>query len=158
MRTAAASSPASCARAHCSRPRRVGQCLHPESSATSGRSAKILHTAAATFSTAPPSCSRAGSTVPATRRSTASGRRHGTAVRELPPHSAPYVKREAIARLMADLKLFFATDIHGSDLCWKKFINAAKFFGCQVLVMGGDMTGKMLVPIVDLGDGRFSTV
>ena len=59
---------------------------------------------------------------------------------------------------MADLKLFFATDIHGSDLCWKKFVNAAKFFGCQVLVMGGDMTGKMLVPIVDHGDGRYTTV
>ena len=42
---------------------------------------------------------------------------------------------------MTDFKLFFATDIHGSDVCWKKFINSAKFFDCQVLVMGGDMTG-----------------
>lgn len=56
---------------------------------------------------------------------------------------------------MSDFKLFFATDIHGSDVCWKKFVNAAKFFDCQVLVMGGDMTGKMLVPIVDVGGDRF---
>jgi Icc-related predicted phosphoesterase len=56
---------------------------------------------------------------------------------------------------VTEFKLFFATDIHGSDVCWKKFINAAKFFDCQVLVMGGDMTGKMLVAIVDLGAGRF---
>jgi Icc-related predicted phosphoesterase len=56
---------------------------------------------------------------------------------------------------MSSFKLFFASDIHGSDVCWKKFINAAKFYGCQVLVMGGDMTGKMLVPIVDIGGGRF---
>jgi Icc-related predicted phosphoesterase len=56
---------------------------------------------------------------------------------------------------MSEFRLFFATDIHGSDVCWKKFINAAKFFECQVLVMGGDMTGKMLVPIVDIGGGRF---
>jgi Icc-related predicted phosphoesterase len=56
---------------------------------------------------------------------------------------------------MSEFKLFFATDIHGSDVCWKKFINAAKFFECQVLVMGGDMTGKMLVPIVDIGGGRY---
>ena len=55
---------------------------------------------------------------------------------------------------MSEFRLFFATDIHGSDVCWKKFINAAKFFDCQVLLMGGDMTGKMLVPIVDLGGGR----
>lgn len=57
---------------------------------------------------------------------------------------------------MSEFKLFFATDIHGSDVCWKKFINAAKFLDCQVLVMGGDMTGKMLVPIVDQGEGRHS--
>ncbi len=50
---------------------------------------------------------------------------------------------------MTEFKLFFATDIHGSDVCWKKFINAAKFYECQVLVMGGDMTGKMLIAIVD---------
>ena len=56
---------------------------------------------------------------------------------------------------MSEFKLFFATDIHGSDVCWKKFINAAKFFDCQVLVMGGDMTGKMLVPIVDIGKNTF---
>src|ERR1700704_4913811 len=56
---------------------------------------------------------------------------------------------------MTEFKLFFATDIHGSDVCWKKFINAARFFDCQVLVMGGDMTGKMLVPIVDEGRGRY---
>lgn len=56
---------------------------------------------------------------------------------------------------MSEFRLFFATDIHGSDVCWKKFINAAKFFECQVLVMGGDMTGKMLVPIVDIGGDRF---
>jgi len=56
---------------------------------------------------------------------------------------------------MSEFKLFFATDIHGSDVCWKKFINAARFFDCQVLIMGGDMTGKMLVPIVATGAGTF---
>ena len=56
---------------------------------------------------------------------------------------------------MSEFKLFFATDIHGSDVCWKKFINAANFFDCQVLVMGGDMTGKMLVPIVAIGGDRY---
>jgi len=56
---------------------------------------------------------------------------------------------------VTEFKLFFATDIHGSDVCWKKFVNAAKFFDCQVLVMGGDMTGKMLVPIVAIGGDRF---
>ncbi len=56
---------------------------------------------------------------------------------------------------MAEFKLFFATDIHGSDLCWKKFLNAGRFYGCSVLVMGGDVTGKMLVPLIDEGHGRW---
>ena len=55
---------------------------------------------------------------------------------------------------MADTRIFFATDIHGSDRCFRKFLNAASFYRCSVLIMGGDMTGKMLVPIVDLGNGR----
>jgi Icc-related predicted phosphoesterase len=58
---------------------------------------------------------------------------------------------------MAEVRLFFATDIHGSDLCWKKFVNAAKYLRCDVLVMGGDMTGKMLVPIIDRGRAGFWT-
>lgn len=58
---------------------------------------------------------------------------------------------------MKGLRLFFATDIHGSDKCFMKFLNAAKFYRCQVLIMGGDMTGKMLVPIIDNGGGTWST-
>lgn len=52
-------------------------------------------------------------------------------------------------------RLFFATDIHGSEICWKKFLNAGKFYGADVLVLGGDMTGKALVPITQLADGTF---
>jgi hypothetical protein len=49
--------------------------------------------------------------------------------------------------------LFFATDVHGSDICWKKFISAAKFYGADILILGGDMTGKAIVPIIhQVGD------
>ena len=58
---------------------------------------------------------------------------------------------------MADYRAFFVTDIHASDRCFRKFLNAARFYDCKVLIMGGDMTGKMLVPIVDHGGGRWST-
>ncbi len=51
--------------------------------------------------------------------------------------------------------LFFATDIHGSDICWNKFLNAGKFYGAGVLILGGDMTGKAVVPFIDLGRGKY---
>jgi Icc-related predicted phosphoesterase len=53
------------------------------------------------------------------------------------------------------VRLFFATDIHGSETCWRKFLNSGKHYGADVLVLGGDMTGKALLPIVDDGDGRW---
>ncbi len=52
-------------------------------------------------------------------------------------------------------RIFFATDVHGSDICWRKFLNAGKFYGADVLILGGDMTGKALVPITQLPDGTF---
>ena len=51
------------------------------------------------------------------------------------------------------MRVFFATDIHGSDICWRKFLNAGKFHKVDVLIMGGDMTGKAMVPIVQAPSG-----
>ena len=44
--------------------------------------------------------------------------------------------------------LFFATDVHGSEICWKKFIAAGKFYQADIIILGGDMTGKAIVPII----------
>ncbi len=49
--------------------------------------------------------------------------------------------------------VFFATDIHGSDVCWKKFINAGKYYESNVLILGGDMTGKAIIPFIKGKDG-----
>jgi len=54
-------------------------------------------------------------------------------------------------------KLFFATDIHGSDICWIKFLNAGKFYEADVLILGGDMTGKAVVPVVHQGGSTYKT-
>ncbi|MCS7051394.1 MAG: metallophosphoesterase [Thermomicrobium sp.] len=53
-------------------------------------------------------------------------------------------------------RLFFATDIHGSDVCWRKFLNAAHHYQADVLVLGGDLTGKAIVPIVQEEKTRWS--
>jgi Icc-related predicted phosphoesterase len=49
------------------------------------------------------------------------------------------------------MRIFFATDIHGSEVCWRKFLNAGAYHQADVLIMGGDMTGKAMVPIVGNG-------
>jgi Icc-related predicted phosphoesterase len=46
------------------------------------------------------------------------------------------------------MKIFFATDIHGSEVCWRKFLNSAAFYKADMVVLGGDVTGKAMVPIV----------
>jgi len=53
------------------------------------------------------------------------------------------------------MRLFFATDIHGSETCWRKFLNSGKHYGVDAIILGGDMTGKALVPIVDDGGGSW---
>jgi Icc-related predicted phosphoesterase len=49
------------------------------------------------------------------------------------------------------MRIFFATDIHGSEVCWRKFLNSAAFYKADLVVLGGDVTGKAMVPIVERG-------
>ena len=52
-------------------------------------------------------------------------------------------------------RLFFATDLHASERTYRKFINAGKFYDVDALVMGGDITGKLLIPIIKEGNGHY---
>ena len=56
---------------------------------------------------------------------------------------------------MARSRIYFVTDVHGSSKCFRKFLNAAKFYKADVLILGGDLTGKVMTPIVE-SDGKFS--
>jgi Icc-related predicted phosphoesterase len=53
-------------------------------------------------------------------------------------------------------RLFYAADIHGSDRCFRKFLNAARVYEVDALVFGGDITGKIVVPIVRLARDRYA--
>jgi uncharacterized protein len=55
---------------------------------------------------------------------------------------------------VASSRIFFITDVHGSSKCFRKFLNAAKFYKADVLILGGDITGKVMTPIIE-GDGKF---
>ena len=52
-------------------------------------------------------------------------------------------------------RVFFVTDVHGSERCFKKFLNAGKFYKANAVMLAGDITGKMIVPIVKQPDGTY---
>lgn len=45
-------------------------------------------------------------------------------------------------------RLFYTSDIHGSEKCFLKFLNAGHFYKANALVLGGDIAGKMVVPLL----------
>jgi Icc-related predicted phosphoesterase len=57
-----------------------------------------------------------------------------------------------------EVKMFFASDLHGSNVCFKKFVNSAKFYGVDVLVLGGDMQGKAVIQITDQQERPFASL
>jgi len=52
-------------------------------------------------------------------------------------------------------RLFFATDLHGSDVCFRKFMNAPRYYQTNTLILGGDLTGKFVTPIIKQNDGSY---
>jgi Icc-related predicted phosphoesterase len=49
-------------------------------------------------------------------------------------------------------RIYYACDLHGSERCFRKFLNAAPYYHADALVLGGDLTGKAIVPVVRRGD------
>ncbi len=55
------------------------------------------------------------------------------------------------------IKIFFVTDIHGSNTCYRKYLNALKVYNVDVGILLGDLTGKVLVPLVEKAGGGWET-
>jgi Icc-related predicted phosphoesterase len=55
------------------------------------------------------------------------------------------------------IKIFFVTDIHGSNHCYRKYLNALKVYDVDVGILLGDLTGKVLVPLVEKAGGAWET-
>jgi len=55
------------------------------------------------------------------------------------------------------MKIFFCTDIHGSNTCYRKYLNALDIYGADVGILLGDLTGKMLIPLVEKAGGGWET-
>lgn len=52
-------------------------------------------------------------------------------------------------------RILYASDFHGSEACYRKFLSAALQYQANVLVTGGDLTGKAMIPIVHQGGGKY---
>ena len=50
---------------------------------------------------------------------------------------------------MGKCRIFFSTDLHGCEVCFRKFINSWKVYDANVLILGGDVTGKIVVPVFE---------
>jgi Icc-related predicted phosphoesterase len=53
-------------------------------------------------------------------------------------------------------KILFATDAHGSEPVFMKWVDAGKVHKADAIVMGGDITGKMIIPLIQQADGGFT--
>ena len=47
------------------------------------------------------------------------------------------------------LRIYYASDIHGTEVLWRKFLHAPAVYDTPVIVMGGDVTGKVVIPLVE---------
>ena len=48
---------------------------------------------------------------------------------------------------MGRFRILFVSDLHGSEVCFRKFLNSTSVYHPDLLIYGGDIMGKMLVPI-----------
>jgi Icc-related predicted phosphoesterase len=46
-------------------------------------------------------------------------------------------------------RFFFATDLHSSEACFRKLLATPRVYRLERVIMGGDCTGKMLIPLVE---------
>ena len=52
-------------------------------------------------------------------------------------------------------RLFHCCDLHGSEKCWRKFLRAAEYYNCDAVIAAGDLTGKVIIPIIETKPGQY---
>jgi uncharacterized protein len=53
------------------------------------------------------------------------------------------------------IKLYFVSDLHGSGVCFRKFLNGGRIYGADVMILGGDVAGKAIQAITRAPGGRY---
>jgi Icc-related predicted phosphoesterase len=52
-------------------------------------------------------------------------------------------------------RIFFVTDLHGSERAFNKFVNAIGIYKANVAIIGGDLTGKLMIAITKNSEGKY---
>src|SRR6266851_4889285 len=52
-------------------------------------------------------------------------------------------------------RLYFASDLHGSGKCFRKFLNGGPIYQADIMVLGGDLAGKAIQAVTRAPGGRF---
>jgi uncharacterized protein len=85
---------------------------------------------------------------------------HGKSRRDVGRESGPAVRvspgRRRNLRELIVMRIYFCSDLHGSTTCWLKFLSSAKFYKADVVMVGGDITGKFVTPILKQADGTWT--
>jgi Icc-related predicted phosphoesterase len=53
------------------------------------------------------------------------------------------------------IRILYGSDFHGSEAVFRKFISAALQYQANALIVGGDVTGKAMIPIIHQNDGKY---
>lgn len=56
---------------------------------------------------------------------------------------------------MKALRIYFCSDVHASQKCWLKFLATPKYYKADIIAIGGDITGKFVIPVVEQRPGRY---
>jgi Icc-related predicted phosphoesterase len=57
---------------------------------------------------------------------------------------------------MKMMRILYGSDFHGSDIVFRKFIASALQYKANVLIVGGDVTGKAMIPVIHQGGGHYT--
>jgi hypothetical protein len=55
-------------------------------------------------------------------------------------------------------RLLFVTDLHASEVTFRKLMNAVEIYEATILVIGGDLAGKRVVPVISNANGYATSV
>ncbi|MFZ5911370.1 MAG: metallophosphoesterase family protein [Chloroflexota bacterium] len=56
---------------------------------------------------------------------------------------------------MKMIRILYGSDFHGSEAVFRKFISAGLQYKANILIVGGDVTGKAMIPVIHQGGGHY---